>query len=523
MALTPPIAVRPASFSTAADAFVDIHAEIGRTVNDLYFSLQSCRQMAGQDGAGRAFADHYDKTVNGEQSLLAGIALMGNACARMAELLDASAVNHANVNGAIGLCTPATPTGNLKKLDSIPTLSVGSSFGGPGEPSNWEKLKEFVEGEIFPDGDPGKLEKAADAWTRAATSLRKQQEAVRSAIQPIAGERSAEVVPAQDQASLIDQHLGGIAESCDATAKMCNQFADEVRRTRDRIGDLVRELTCELVVAAAIGVALVLVTSGLGSLLATAAGVAKATQTGARIAGVIRGLMAAAGPVLRPAAYVLDPVGAAAGDLGALMGARAAMFGMSMSKGSVRAAQLAAALDKIPDWAHDELKRAVDPDFLRKSLEAGGVPKNIIDDAIANNPYRNLTPEQILDRYWVDGKGWAYPPNNGFKGDYHVSDNIPEGTRLDRIGSSDGGFMGRDGDSYGARALPPGKTGAYHEWVGTGKPLPDAWEVRHGEVGQAFGHPGGGEQWVVVDKRTNQEVSITDLEEAGVIRDPNKK
>ncbi len=263
-------------------------------------------------GAGRAFADHYDKTVNGQQSLLAGIALMGNACAKMAELLDASAVNHANVNSAIGLCTPATPTGNLKQLDKIPTLSLGSSFGGPGEPSNWEKLREFVEGgEVFPDGDPAKLENAGgDAWTRAATSLRRQQQAVRSAIKPIAGERSAEVGPAQDQASLIDQHLGGIAESCDATAKLCNQFADEVRKTRDRIGDLVRELTCELLVAAAIGVALVLVTSGLGSLLATAAGVAKATQTGgARIAGVIRGLMAAAGPVLRPAAYVLDPVG----------------------------------------------------------------------------------------------------------------------------------------------------------------------------------------------------------------------
>ncbi|MDV7102688.1 TNT domain-containing protein [Gordonia amicalis] len=516
MALTPPIAVRPASFSTAADAFLDVHAEIGMSVNDLYSSLQSCRQMAGQDGAGRAFADHYDRTVNGQQSLLAGIALMGNACAKMAELLDASAVNHANVNSAIGLCTPATPTGNLRQLDKIPTLSLGSSFGGPGEPSNWEKLREFVEGEVFPDGDPAKLENAGDAWTRAASSLRKQQQAVRSAIEPIAGERSAEVGPAQDQTSLIDQHLGAIAESCDATAKLCNQYADEVRKTRDKIGDLVRDLTCELLVAAAIGVALVLVTSGLGSLLATAAGVAKATQTGARIAGVIRGLMAAAGPVLRPAAYVLDPVGAAAGDLGALMGSRAAMFGMSMSNGSVRAAQLAAALEKIPSWAHDELRRAVDPDFLRTSLEAGGVPKNIIDDAIASNPYRNMTPEQILERYW-DGNGWAYPPNNGFKGDYHVSDNIPEGTRLDRIGSSDGGFMGRDGDSYGARALPPGKSGAYHEYVGTGKQLPDEWEVRHGEVARAFDREGGGRQWVVIDKQTGDEISVGDLLERGVI------
>nr|WP_223205353.1 TNT domain-containing protein [Gordonia jinghuaiqii] len=475
--------------------------------------------MAGSDSAGRIFAQSYDKTVNGPQSLLGGIALLGNACGKMAELLDASAVNHANVNDSIGLCTPANPTGNLKKLDTIPTLSVGSSFGGPGEPSNWEKLKEFIEGEVFPDGDPDKLTKAGDAWNRAATSLRQHQSSVRSAIEPIASERSAEVEPAQDQAALIDRHLGGVAESCDAVAKLCNEFATQVRETRDQIGELVEDLACELLVAAAIGIALVLVTSGLSSVLATAAGFAKATHTGARIAGVIRVLATAAGQVARPVAYVLDPVAAAAGDLGALMGARAAMFSMRMSTGSVRAAELAAALEKIPSWAHDELKRAADPDFLRRSLEAGGVPKNMIDEAIANNPYRNLTPQQILDRYWDGSRGgWLEPRNLGFAGDYHASDSIPAGTRLDRIGDDSGAFMGREGDTYGARALPPGKAGPYNEYVGTGIPIPPDWEVRHGEVARSFDQLGGGQQWVVVDKLTGEPVPVKSLLKAGVIR-----
>ncbi|WP_244970684.1 glycohydrolase toxin TNT-related protein [Gordonia jinghuaiqii] len=513
------VAVRPASFTQAADAFVDVHADISRTLDTLFVALSSSGQMAGSDSSGRTFAQSYDKTVNGPQSLLAGIALLGNACGKMAELLDASAVNHANVNDSIGLCTPANPSGNLKKLDTIPTLSVGSSFGGPGEPSNWEKLKEFIEGEVFPDGDPDKLTKAGDAWTRAATSLRQHQSPVRSAIEPIASERSVEVEPAQDQAALIDRHLGGVADSCDAVAKLCNGFATQVRETREQIGELVEDLACELLVAAAIGIALVLVTSGLSSVLATAAGFAKATHTGARIAGVIRVLATAAGQVARPVAYVLDPVAAAAGDLGALMGARAAMFSMRMSTGSVRAAELAAALEKIPSWAHDELKRAADPDLLRRSLEAGGVPKNMIDDAIANNPYRNLTPQQILNRYWDDGRGsWAYPPNHGFAGDYHVSDHIPAGTRLDRIGDGGGGFMGREGDSYGARALQPGKAGPYAEYVGTGQPLPKDWELRHGEVAEAFGQPGGGKQWVVVDRLTEKEVSVDRLVDAEVVK-----
>ncbi|GAA3710514.1 hypothetical protein GCM10022238_26770 [Gordonia hankookensis] len=516
----PVVQVRPTSFADSANAFDTVRADIRDTLDRLYITLGSSGHMAGSDRSGRTFAQSYDKTVNGGQSLLAGIALMGNACGKMAELLDASALNHNNVNNAIGVCTPTNPSGNPKNLESLPTVSAGSSYGGPGEPSNWEKLEEFIQGEIFPDGDPGKLDEAGDAWTRAASDLRKHQTTVQSAIAHIAGERSAEVGPAQDQAGLIKQHLGGIADSCDAVAKLCNGYATHVRDTRKQIADEVEELSCELVGAAILGVALTLVTAGLSDVLATAAGVAKATQTDARIATIIRTLATTAAQVVRPLIYVIDPVGAAAGDLGALMGSRAAMFSMDLSRSSVRAEELAMALDKIPSWAHDELKRAVDPAFLRESLEEGGVPKAIIDDAVANNPYRNLTPQQVLDRYWDDGKGmWAFPPNQGFAGDYHVSDSIPAGTHLDRIGGEGGGFLGREGDSYGARALSPGKAADYHEYVATDVPLRPNWEVRNGSIAPGFGQPGGGHQWIVVDTKTGEQVSIEELKERGAIRD----
>ncbi|MFW0783594.1 TNT domain-containing protein [Gordonia sp. CPCC 206044] len=517
---TPVVEVRPASFGESAKAFEEARSDIRGVLDSLYLALGASGQMAGSDRSGRMFAQSYDKTVNGDQSLLAGIALMGNACGKMAELLDASAVNHTNVDNAIGVCSPTNPSGNPKNLESIPVVSNGSSFGGPGEPSNWEKLKEFIQGEIFPDGDPSKLEQAGSAWTRAATDLRNLQQSVDSAIAHIAHERSAEVEPAQDQAGLIKQHLGGIADSCDAVAKLCNEFATNVRETRESIGDEVKELSCELLAAAAIGIALTLVTGGLSDLLATAAGVAKATQTGARIATMIRGLSLVAGRVVRPLMYVLDPVGAAAGDLGALMGSRAAMFSMEMSRGSVRAAELTQALRRLPTWAHDELKRAVDPDFLRKSMEQAGIPKNVIDDAVANNPYRNMTPDQIVDRYWnTSTKGWDYPPNQGFSGNPHVSNSIPAGTELDRIGGESGEFLGREGDSYGARALSPGNANAYHEYVATGHPLRPDWEVRDGPIASAFGQPGGGHQWVLVDTKTGKAVSIEALKRAGVIRD----
>ncbi|MGC4960956.1 TNT domain-containing protein [Gordonia sp. DT101] len=514
----PVVAVRPTSFADSAKAFENIRADIRDTLDRLYLTLGSSGQMAGSDRSGRTFAQSYDKTVNGGQSLLAGIALMGNACGKMAELLDASALNHNNVNNAIGVCTPTNPSGNPKNFETLPTVSAGSSYGGPGEPSNWEKLEEFIQGEIFPDGDPGKLEQAGDAWTRAASDLRKHQTTVQSAIAHIAGERSAEVGPAQDQAGLIKQHLGGIADSCDAVAKLCNGYATHVRDTRKQIADEVKELSCELVGAAILGIALTLVTAGLSDVLATAAGVAKATQTGARIATIIRTLATTAAQVVRPLIYVIDPASAAVSDLGALMGSRAAMFSMDLSRSSVRAEELAMALNKMPDWARDELKRAVDPDFLRKSLEEGGVPKSIIDDAVANNPYRNLTPQQVLDRYWDDAREtWNYPPNDGFAGDYDVSDSIPAGTHLDRIGEPTGKFLGQEGDSYGARALPPGVAANYHQYVATGVPVKPEWEIRDGAIAAEFGHPGGGHQWVVIEKSTGEQVRVSELLRSGVI------
>ena len=59
--------------------------------------------------------------------------------------------------------------------------------------------------------------------------------------------------------------------------------------------------------------------------------------------------------------------------------------------------------------------------------------------------------------------------------------------------------MGTLGDSYPQRSLAPGSSGDYNIFHGTGKELPDGWEVRYGKVGETFGWPGGGTQWVVVD------------------------
>ena len=48
--------------------------------------------------------------------------------------------------------------------------------------------------------------------------------------------------------------------------------------------------------------------------------------------------------------------------------------------------------------------------------------------------------------------------------------------------------------------------------------LPPRWELRYGEVAPEFGQPGGGTQWVVVEKGTGKHILIDQLLEDGYLQ-----
>ncbi|MDP0400008.1 hypothetical protein [Tsukamurella strandjordii] len=332
--MTPPpvVSVRPESFKASSKAFSEINKAIGKAAFVLGQELATMNGMAGSDSKAKAFSDQYDELTNGKSGLGAGIKLMADATDKMAELLDASAVNHTNADTAIAPCAPGIPSGLSYVNGQTDKPTIASAFGGPGEPSNWEMIKSYVEGEIFPDGDPEKLDKAAEAWRKMGTALREQSQRVDAAIAHIANEKSAEVEPAQTQAGLIKQHLADIANAHDKTAKLLTDFATHVRDVRDETKDALTELAWELVGGLVLGAALSLVTAGASALASTAVGVVRLTQTGAKIAGFIRRFGAAIDRVMQTVDYMTNPVAAATGDLGALMGTRATTFGSSLAR-----------------------------------------------------------------------------------------------------------------------------------------------------------------------------------------------
>ncbi|KAB7754249.1 TNT domain-containing protein [Mycolicibacterium mucogenicum] len=175
-----------------------------------------------------------------------------------------------------------------------------------------------------------------------------------------------------------------------------------------------------------------------------------------------------------------------------------------------------------PESAFEHVRNPAD-DIAR--LHEGGVPHSVTD---GYDPLAGRTEEEFKREFTtVDGKGrlqWDWDrqaPNNGFDGPPSVSDRIPAGHQLDRLGSNGGGFMGDEGAPLSTRSMPPGVANDYHTFVGTGRPIPDGlnWRVEYGPAKPAFGQPGGAEQWAVINLDTGRPVSVEELKLWRLIRE----
>ncbi|UCZ61917.1 glycohydrolase toxin TNT-related protein [Mycolicibacterium phocaicum] len=175
-----------------------------------------------------------------------------------------------------------------------------------------------------------------------------------------------------------------------------------------------------------------------------------------------------------------------------------------------------------PDSAFEHVRNPAD-DIAR--LHEGGVPSTVTE---GYDPLAGRTEAEFKNEFTtVDGKGrlqWDWDgqaPNNGFDGPPSVSDHIPAGHQLDRLGSNGGGFMGDEGAPLSTRSMPPGVANDYHTFVGTGRPIPDGlnWRVEYGPAKAAFGQPGGAEQWAVINLDTGRPVSVEELKLWRLIRE----
>jgi hypothetical protein len=187
---------------------------------------------------------------------------------------------------------------------------------------------------------------------------------------------------------------------------------------------------------------------------------------------------------------------------------------------------------EVPVEGHDygyspsnAFEHSMDREAEIARLHEGGVPPSVTD---GYEPLAGHTEEQFKHEFTVTDEGgrvrWDWDgqaPNNGFAGPPSISDHIPPGHELDRLGSNQGGFMADEGAPLSTRAMPPGVANDYHTFEGTGRPIPAGlnWEVQYGPAKEAFGQPGGANQWAVIDRGTGDPVSVDELIRRRLIRE----
>jgi len=172
----------------------------------------------------------------------------------------------------------------------------------------------------------------------------------------------------------------------------------------------------------------------------------------------------------------------------------------------------------------DALQILQDPAGEIARLADGNVPQSILEgyDPLAGRSLGEFQQEFTIR----DPNGnilWDWDnqaPNNGFAGDPIETNSIPNGHRLDRLGSDGGGFMADEGAPMADRGMAPGAAAQYHNYEGTGIPVPDDenWVVQHGPAKPAYGQPGRANQWVVIDLDTGKPVPVIELRRAGMLR-----
>lgn len=246
--------------------------------------------MAGSDEEGTAWASSYDARA---REILDAVNDLTLAMENYGGVVIQAGHNHAIAEHN------ATPGGNGPPPERPPepvsvaeVLTAPPSAGGPGQGliDNALGLVDQI-GVPVPDGDTGKVDKAAQAWDRLATVY--QTKTVPEALDVQAGIFSNMSTP---EIEYIGKDLGelrdaaeAILEACGELSQSCTEYRSALDNLRNQLTDILEDLAIELAATAAIGIAASFVTFGVGAVAATA----KTAHTITKFAKTIRTAIAA--------------------------------------------------------------------------------------------------------------------------------------------------------------------------------------------------------------------------------------
>lgn len=238
--MTAPLSVDPTALAVAGSTVGGEGDTIATAVGTLDAALSGAGAMFGHDAAGLVFAQSY--TASGKAVLEAAAAAV-NACRRVGFGIQTSASNygHANASSTVGGGTSPVPAPTAPGQYAAPSMPPPLG-GGIAAPLGWSLVEAFV-GDVWPDGNPGQMHAAANAWRQFGTAVGGLAGQVTAAGPGVSAQQIPEAGQMVSALSQIAGGLGDVATQAQAVAAAVDGFADTVDATQNAVRGLLHQLS----------------------------------------------------------------------------------------------------------------------------------------------------------------------------------------------------------------------------------------------------------------------------------------
>jgi hypothetical protein len=250
-------------FVTASTSAATAASATASARSVLVASLASSSQMAGSDQNGVKWASEYD------QAAATAVRGLDSLCTMLGSVSSGLAVTGLNYATADWLSSGQSGSAPGYSIPSLPALVCSAipptSSGGSrhSDIPGFDLVSGFI-GDMWPDGDTGKLRSAARSWQSLADSLDSVHGSDAPRITAALDSTSTPELPAIHSAvSTVRSGVGQLASECRSLAGACNDFAEQIDKIHQQTERELASLLEQIAATAAISVGLTVFTAGL--------------------------------------------------------------------------------------------------------------------------------------------------------------------------------------------------------------------------------------------------------------------
>ncbi|WP_155769582.1 HNH/ENDO VII family nuclease [Mycobacterium asiaticum] len=255
--------------------------------------------MAGSDKPGRKFSQGFDPALGGRGGEYGGMESATdtiNGSAAIIDLISATVVNHAqgDAQSAFEPQDSDLAFGPLGKATFL-CPNVPKAYGGDDSnpPTGWSLVVNYLEGEVWPNGNPGKLRQAAAALRGCAHAFNSRQSLVDTAVGAFRAHTSPDLAVAADKIGEMKGQLADVGATMTDLANACDSYAQKIDDAHKQIIDALKELLAWTIAIEAVAGIAAFFTVGIAEIPGQVIEVARVVATASRILEIIRALAAA--------------------------------------------------------------------------------------------------------------------------------------------------------------------------------------------------------------------------------------